>query len=480
MVIPAARAIHDQIAIVPPRHITRYLLIAKSVAVASIITSPLWLTALFFTSPQDYSFTSSLICVPLLAIVCAVVVVHLTQRDLYLRRLLMAGLVAHMAASSAFLWVGFHIYGGTVDAFHYWTVGVQLSEEFQVIGWSAFHAPYWSTNLINSLCGLAALLVGDALPTLFIAFALASLAGGYIFYRAFRVAFPEGDRWLFGLLVLLSPSLLFWSSFIGKDALIQFFIALTCFGFARLTKRPTPIGALLCAIGLAGTWLIRAHVASMLAMAMTFPYAVSRSRTGVAGKVVRVLLIPVLVGGTYFLVNEVISQATSLLDLKTGNSTGVLQEVNTVTRNSQTGGSAFNEGTSLSVRIVESPFLLVRPFPWETHSVMAAASVVESVGWMLLCWVRRRQILFTLREWREPYTAFLLMYSAIFLITFGAAISNFGILLRQRIMVTPLILMIICARLKPEIREALEPSQIHRAPSSRRPASRPDRATTRA
>ena len=46
------------------------------------------------------------------------------------------------------------------------------------------------------------------------------------------------------------------------------------------------------------------------------------------------------------------------------------------------------------------------------------------------------------------------MYSVAFLITFGGAISNFGILLRQRIMVTPLVLMLICAKQKLLVREA--------------------------
>jgi hypothetical protein len=40
------------------------------------------------------------------------------------------------------------------------------------------------------------------------------------------------------------------------------------------------------------------------------------------------------------------------------------------------------------------------------------------------------------------------MYSVVFSITFGGAISNFGILLRQRIMMTPLVLMLICAKQK--------------------------------
>jgi hypothetical protein len=447
MGIPATRAIYDRFAVAPPRNIARYFLIAKAVAVASIATSPLWLRILFFTSP-DYSPTSSFIAVPMLAIIATIMVMHFTQSDPYLRRLLMAGLIAHMAAASLFLWIGFNYYGGTVDAFHYWTVGVWMSYQFPVIGWSVFQSPYWGTNLIYNLCGLGALLAGDALPTLFIAFALMPLAAAYVFYRTFQKVFPDGDRWLFGLLVVLSPSMLFWSSFIGKDALIQYPIALACLGFAMLTQRRNLKGVILCAIGLAGTAMIRGHITAMLAIAMTFPYVVSRSKAGFTGKAARIVLVPVLAFGAYFLVNRAINQTGNLLDLQSGASVGAVQEVNGEAKNSQYGGSIFNEGVSLPVRLAESPFLLFRPFPWEMHSALSIASAFESIGWMALCWVRRREIWFTVRRWRDPYACFLLTYSAVFMLIFGAAISNFGILLRQRIMFTPLVFMIICAQQK--------------------------------
>jgi hypothetical protein len=450
MGIPATSAIHDRAHTVQQQNVLRYVLVIKSVAAFSILTSPFWLGVLFFTNPQEYSFASSLVCVPLIAAVSVVAVMHLAQGERYLRRLLMAGLVAHIAASSVFLWIGMFIYGGIADAFHYWTVGLQLAQQFQIVGWSAFQPPYASTNLINTICGIATLLIGDALPTLFVAFAMISLAGGYLFYRAFTVAFPDGDRWLFGLLVVLSPSILFWSSFVGKDALIQFSIALTCFGFARLTQRASLRNAILCAIGLGGTLLVRAHVAAMLAIAMTFPYAVGRSRIGGSGKAARIILVPVLAAGTYFL----ISQAKNFIDIESDNSTTVLQQADTITRNSQIGGSAFNEGLSLPLRIAGSPLLLFRPFPWEMRNVMSLAPAIESVGLLLICWFRRREIWFALRHWRDPYIGFLLMYTVVFLIIFGGTISNLGILLRQRIMVTPMVLMLICAMQKSPTRTA--------------------------
>lgn len=443
MGVSDTRVIHDRPEIIP-RNVARYVLVVKVVAFASIISSPLWLAALFFTSPQEYSPASSLVCVPVLAIFGTATVIHFSQRDPYLRRLMLAGLVAHMVASSLFLWVGFTVYGGTVDAFHYWTQGLQIAGRFQIVGWDAFHGPYWSTNLISNICGIGALLIGDGLPTLFIISSFVSLAGAFLFYRTFTIAFPKGDRWLFGLLVVLLPSLLFWASFVGKDSLIQYFIALTAYGFARITHRPTPSSVLFCAIGLAGALLVRAHVAAMLAIAITLPYAIGKSRSHTAGRVAKFILIPVLAVGTYFLVR----QAKDFIDLQNDNSAGVLQQADIITRNSQIGGSAFNEGTSLSLRIAASPFLLFRPFPWEMHNAMGVVPALESLGLIYLVAVRRREIGFTFRRWRDPFVSFLLTYSAIFLVTFGGSISNFGILLRQRIMVIPAVLMILCAEQK--------------------------------
>lgn len=429
--------------------IVRYALVIKVLAVLEILTCPFWLGILFFSSPKDYSYTSSLICVPLLAIVCAAAVGHVTQNDPYLRRLLLTGLVAHMAAASIFLWISFYIFGGAADAFHYWTVGLQLADDFGVQGWSAFHAPYWSTNLINNICGVSSLLIGDGLPTLFIGFALLSLWGGYFFYRAFTTAFPDGDRWLYGLLAVLTPSLVFWSSFVGKDSLIQLFIGLTCFGFAKLTRRPSPGAVFLCGGGLAGALLVRAHVAAMLGIGMTSSYVIGKPR-GRGDLVAKIVLIPVLAGGTYFL----ISQADSFLRIKGEGVGSAFAEADTVTKNSQFGGSSFNEGTPLSIRIAESPFLMFRPFPWELQNAMAYAASFEALGWLLLCWIRRREIWSALRHWRDPYVGFLLMYSAVFSVAFGGAISNFGILLRQRIMMVPLALMLLCAKPKLPVRGA--------------------------
>jgi hypothetical protein len=446
MGISRATVSYDQTEVALSRRVGRYLRIVRFVLIASVITCPLWLGALFFASPGANSITSSLVYIPLLVMAGIFAVANLTRHDAYLRRLMFASLWAHMAASAVFLWIGIVVYYGIADAFHYWTVGLMRAADFQSLGWAAFPGPYWSTNLIGNICGVAILLIGDALPTLFIAFTLVSLVGTYLFYRAFEIAFPNGDRWLFGVLVALLPSLLFWSSFVGKDALIQFFIAMTCFGFARLIERTDLSGILTCAIGLVGVLLIRVHIAIMLAIAASFPFAIGRSRAGGPNLILKILLIPLLAGGTYLLIRN----AWSMLDLPDNTSASILDQENSAAFNSQIGGSAFNGGATLPVRIAESPFLLFRPFPWEVHNLIGFASAAESLGWICLCWYRRREIWWTIRHWRDPYIGFLLVYAAVFMVMFAGAINNFGILLRQRIMLTPLALMVVCAKSKPQ------------------------------
>ncbi len=193
----------------------------------------------------------------------------------YLKQLLSTGILARLAAASLYIWIGVFIYDASVDSFHYWSVGLQRAADFSVVGWSAFQPPFWNTNLINNICGFIMLAIGNTLPGLFVLFTLAALWGGYLFYRAFCIAFPTGDTALYGMLALLLPSNLFWSSAIGKDALAQLFIGLAAFGFAKVCRRLETRSILICAAGTAGVLAVRPHIAAMLGSSL---YAAVRAR----------------------------------------------------------------------------------------------------------------------------------------------------------------------------------------------------------
>jgi hypothetical protein len=420
----------------------RYAFLARLVALGCVLSSPIWLWALLFSVNQDAQ-APSLIFVPLMVAACIVAFAHLWRGDRYLEQLLSAGILARLAAASLYIWIGVSVYDGSVDAFHYWTVGMQRANEFSFTGWSAFPPPFWNTNLINNICGFIMLATGDTLPGLFVLFTLAALWGGYFFYRAFCIAFPAGDIALYTILVFLLPSNLFWSGAIGKDALAQLFIGLTAFGYAKVCHRLELRAILTCAIGIAGMLAVRPHIAAMLAVAVTLPFVIGRSRGGARNLAAKIVLIPLLVAISLL----VISQAGEFVGLETADSQSSVNTVDRLTKSTQIGGSAFNSGQSLSVRAAQSPFLLFRPFPWEVSSSMSAVASVEALGLLWFAWKRRLGLIAAFRGWREPFVAFILTYSFIFSIAFAAATSNFGILVRERIMMMPLALMLFCARL---------------------------------
>jgi hypothetical protein len=397
---------------------------------------------MFFSAPQDV-YAPSLIFTPLIVIACLVGFIPLWRGNPYLKQLLGAGILARLAATSLYIWMGVYLYDMSVDAFHYWGVGMQRAQDFSAIGWSAFPPPYWSTNLINNISGFLMLATGNTLTGLFVLFSMAALWGGYFFYRAFCIAFPSGSTALYGILVVLLPSTLFWSSAIGKDAPAQLFIGLTAYGYAKTCQRLEIRSILICALGIAGVLAVRPHIAAMLAVAVTLPFAIGKSRGGWKNLAAKMLLIPLLAGVSLWLV----TQAGQFVGLETADSQNGIEQVNRLTKSTQIGGSAFNSGQPLSVRIAESPFLIFRPFPWEARGGTAAVAALEALGLLWFAWKRRRSLMAAVRRWREPFITFILVYSVLFSVAFAAATSNFGILVRERIMMVPLLLMLFCAKL---------------------------------
>src|SRR5215472_15490430 len=122
---------------IPPHEIVarrRYRLLARVVALGCILSSPVWLWSLFFSSIQS-SELPSLIFVPLMVTGCVVAFMPLWQGNPYLKQLLGTGILARLVAASLYIWIGVFVYDTSVDAFHYWSVGMARAEGFSMMGW---------------------------------------------------------------------------------------------------------------------------------------------------------------------------------------------------------------------------------------------------------------------------------------------------------------------------------------------------------
>ena len=348
----------------------RYTNIARLAGFAGVLGAPFSLWALFWTSPRDYPFLSSMFWVPVVIYVCVLMFSRTWRRDRFVKLLFGSGIAARLAGAGAFVWTGFYTFHSVVDGFHYWTIGYQRMDQFSALGWAAFPPPYTSTNLMINLCGIIMLVTGNALPTLSVIFAFAALWGGYFFYRAFCIVFPDGNRGLYGLLVVLLPSILFWSSAIGKDALAQLFIGISAYGFAKVVTQLKSSAILIAIIGLAGTAIVRPHVGALLAVSMLVPFAMGRMKGGWMSVSAKILLVPLLAAGTLYMVK----QAEEFVGMRSADFATVRETFDRESRNNRYGGSSVTAGESLSTRLAGAPLLIFRPFPWEANSAMASRS----------------------------------------------------------------------------------------------------------
>lgn len=428
------------------RNWLRYLAIARITAFVAILASPFAFWALFWTSPRDYPFLSSMFLLPLLIYGCVLLFSRVWRGDKFVRLLFGAGMAIRIAAAGAFVWMGFFVFNVSADAFHYWTMGLFRGQSFSGMGWKALPPPWTSTNLICNLCALFTVVMGNAMPTEFVLFAFAALWGGFFFYRAFCIAFPSGDRGLYGLLVVLLPSIVYWSSAIGKDALEQLFIGISAYGFARIVKQLNARAIVICLIGLVGAGMVRPHVGAMLAISMLVPFTVGRAHTSWLVTSAKILLAPVLAAGTYVMV----SQAQQFVGVEGSDFKSNVARLKIQNQNTATGGSSFGEGESLSRRLVQSPFLPFRPFPWEVHNAVSAVAALEGLALLGFVWWKRHSVRAFVKHWREAYVLFVLIFFILFSVIFSAGTSNFGILVRERIMLLPIFFMMFCARLPQE------------------------------
>ena len=120
--------------------------------------------------------------------------------------------------------------------------------------------------------------------------------------------------------------------------------------------------------------------------------------------------------------------------------------VDNVNRSNHYGNAAIGQNESAFARALSAPVLLFRPFIWEVHNLPSTLASIEGLLLLLFTWRRRRELFQVLRRSRiDSFAAFLLIYTVQFSVIFAGAMSNFGLLARQRVMLLPFTLMLLAA-----------------------------------
>jgi hypothetical protein len=361
------------------------------------------------------------------------------------RIIMIAATIKVLPAPLLRYWMAFSLYGGESDAARYHIAGTLLAPQFR-------HGIYGGlgqisgTRFLEILTGQVYALTGPTRLGGFMMFSWLSFLGLYLFYRAFRTAYPDGDGHRYALLVFFFPTLLFWPSSIGKDAFMVLVLGAAALGAAQLLTGRLR-GLVWLGLGLWGAAVVRPHMALIAAagLVVAAPLAVlrggqhgARKRGRLGGAVVVLALLvagPTLIGVTerFFGLQALDAQTTQ-------------EQLDETTQRSGIGHSKF---TGVSPNnpvgfVISGVTVLFRPFPFESRNALSILTSLEGLALLAFTVLSvRRLARLPLELLRRPYAAFAAVYTFAFIYAFSS-IVNFGILARQRSQLLPVLFVVLC------------------------------------
>ncbi|MFM7685644.1 MAG: hypothetical protein ACKPDI_06950 [Actinomycetota bacterium] len=365
------------------------------------------------------------------------------------------GLLAKFAGAIFRYWVAFDAYGGSADAAGYHEFGKRLAGEIRngLAPLSDIIPSGTGTQFLQRATATVYTIFGSSRMGGFFLFAWFAYLGTVLYVLAAIRALPGLAVRRFAWMMFLAPSLLFWPSSIGKEALLMPFLGAIAFFGARLLHRRwkgwTIPGLALGVIGAANVrphisaiWSAGIIVALVATLTMGRRLQGSGSRTGTF----------VLLAFAAIAFVAVSSSALRFLDPKgeAVDARPLIDRVDAIFSSTEartdTGGSTF-EGVTISSPI-DWPYAIVRtltrPLLTEVNSFTEFLPGVEITAFVVLALIGWRRLANIPRLMRTtPYLWFALSV----LVMFGLAFSvfrNLGLLARQRSLVAPFMVLLVC------------------------------------
>ena len=194
--------------------------------------------------------------------------------DADLPRLLTVALCMKLVFSLARYWMVNKLYGGTGDSNRYledgWLFARAVRSGSLIPSIESIDNAVSGTRQIVKLTGYVLAITGQSKFAAFFIFSWLAFWGCLLFVRGAKRAFPQMDHKRYLHLVLFWPSLLFWPSSVGKDAVMVFFLGVVTYGACVLLAPKAKVwGVAPFAVGVFGLLQVRVHVALMAVLAVT-------------------------------------------------------------------------------------------------------------------------------------------------------------------------------------------------------------------
>lgn len=295
-----------------------------------------------------------------------------------------------------------------------------------------------STEVIFNLAWLHHQILPESFHALKVSFAYTGLVAIYILYRAV-VMYLREERISILLVLALFPSILFWSSILGKDPIVLLGISIFIYGVVGWYREKTVKAMLVVACALVLVVIVRPWMVPILLSPLILLYLLSEGRlvyrvmlTVFAALFTWGLTVWIFEGWELFLLNDLLSTVDALAKI-TGGEGGSGQEVK----------ADLTDPIQL-MRYFPLAFFtaLFRPLPGEVMNIFGFLAGMENV--VLLILLGRAIIRSELTDFRDP-----IILSAVTLIVVWTSIygfisyQNLGGAVRFKLQILPVLLLVL-------------------------------------
>jgi hypothetical protein len=369
----------------------------------------------------------------------------IVERDPRMAGTLMAACITHLAFAPISIWVVDHFYHGITDYTKYVNQGAILAHNFDSFHFTTAGS---GTSAVGAggvavAAGIVFAIVGVNKLAAFFVFGWLAFISSICFYRAYSITFPESEhRRRYALLIFFLPSLLFWTAGISKETVMYVSMGVAAYGAARILTHRSG-GLLLLALGSAlGLYVRPQELLLFLAAVGAATLFRPRTRKGLGGiRRVGVMILQVLL----------LLAAVAL----THKVRGGVTNLSTISANN---AAASTSGTSASVPYSTSPAayprdlyaVLLDPLPITAHGAGQYVAAVENSILVVLILMSLRRLRYAARAaFQRPYVMVAILYIVTWIYAF-AALSNLGLIDRERVLMLPFLLVLLCIPISPK------------------------------
>jgi hypothetical protein len=357
----------------------------------------------------------------------------------------MVGTLLRTAVNNAF-------FGGMTDARLYNHYGKIIASSFRSLNFDVSVGKVEGTGFMRLVTGIVYSFWGESMLGAGLLFSWLAFLGMVLLWLAFRESVSKRGSRRYGHLLFFLPSMIYWPSALGKDALAICFLGMASFGLSRLIRARMLTGIPFLVLGTTGLIYLRPHVAltifagALLAIAF-WKSSEKSSRTST--------LRVVLLCGFSLMTMIVIGRTEQFFGVSKLDPETVSQTLESTSERTGEAGSAFTpiRMTNPVTAVPAIVTVIYRPFPFETRNFVGLLAGGEGLLLIVVTIRSRRRLSNLLRAMRTyVYPAYALGMTLGFVFAFSS-FSNFGILARQRTQMLPLFLVLLCIPTRAEMNE---------------------------